>query len=243
QMIGEAKQALSVPVIPSLNGYTPGGWTQIARQMEEAGADAIELNVYYLATDAAVTGAEVERRYLELVADVRREVSVPLAVKMAPYFSSPAHMAQGLVASGADGLVLFNRFMQPDIDLDTLEMSSEVVLSRSWESRLPLRWIAILKGRVEASLAATTGAHTAEDVLKLVLVGADAVAVASVLLARGVEEVATILAGVGRWLEENEYASLEQAKGSMSLINCPDPEQLERTQYMRLLRGYSGKAI
>ncbi|MDP2640862.1 MAG: dihydroorotate dehydrogenase-like protein [Betaproteobacteria bacterium] len=192
KLIGEAKQALGVPVIPSLNGCTPGGWTDIAKQFEQAGADAIELNVYFLATDPDDTSAGVEKRYVDLVASVSSMVSIPVAVKVSPYFSAMANMAARLAAAGASGLVLFNRFVQPDILLDELEVAPHLVLSTSDELRLALRWIAILRGRVKASLAATGGAHTADDVLKLLLAGADCVMIASSLLRKGPNHVAAL---------------------------------------------------
>ena len=196
KLIGEAKQALGVPVIPSLNGCTPGGWTDIAKQFEQAGADAIELNVYFLATDPDDTSAGVEKRYVDLVASVSSMVSIPVAVKVSPYFSAMANMAARLAAAGASGLVLFNRFVQPDILLDELEVAPHLVLSTSDELRLALRWIAILRGRVKASLAATGGAHTADDVLKLLLAGADCVMIASSLLRKGPNHVAALVSGV-----------------------------------------------
>lgn len=243
RLVEDAKRRLDIPVIASLNGSSLGGWVRHGRLLEEAGADALELNIFYLASDGAVSGAEVEKHYLELVEAVRREVSLPLAVKMGPFFSSLAHFARRVVAGGADGLVLFNRFMQPDIDLEHLEVTPAVVLSRSWESRLPLRWIAILSGRIECSLAATSGAHSAADVLKLLLAGADAVALASSLLEHGPGRLAEILTEMRHWLVEQEYASIEQLKGSMSHRNCPDPGALERAHYMEALRSYSGKFI
>ncbi len=241
QLIGEAKKALSVPVIASLNGYTPGGWTRYARQFEAAGADAIELNVYFLATDPDDTSAAVEQRYLDLVASVRAETRVPVAVKVAPYFSAFAHMARQLAAKGASGLVLFNRFVQPDIMLDELEVAPHLVLSTSDELRLALRWIAILHGRVDASLAATGGAHTAEDVLKLLLAGADCVMMASSLLKEGPTHVRTVLAGIEAWMAERDYVSVQQMRGSLSQRACPDPAAFERSNYMKALKSYTSR--
>jgi len=241
QMIGEAKDALSVPVIPSLNGYTPGGWTQIARQMEQAGADAIELNIYFLATGLDDTSTEIEKRYIDLVASVRGIVSIPVAVKVSPYFSAMANMAARLAEAGASGLVLFNRFVQPDILLDELEVAPHLVLSTSDELRLALRWIAILRGRVRASLAATGGAHSPEDVLKLLLAGADCVMLASSLLRQGPDHIAALVSSVEKWLREREYDSVEQMKGSLSQQACPDPAAFERTNYMRALTSYTGE--
>ncbi|MBL8343662.1 MAG: dihydroorotate dehydrogenase-like protein [Rubrivivax sp.] len=241
KLIADAKAALDVPVIASLNGYTPGGWTGYARQFEAAGADAIELNVYFLATDPADTSESVEQRYVDLVAAVCRDVQRPVAVKVAPYFSAFAHMAQRLVDTGAAGLVLFNRFVQPDIMLDELEVAPHLVLSTSDELRLALRWIAILHGHVKASLAATGGAHTADDVLKLLLAGADCVMVASSLLHKGPGHVRTLLDGVVRWMHEREYESVRQLTGSLSQRACPDPAAFERANYMKALKSYTGR--
>jgi len=242
-LVGQAKQALAVPVIASLNGYTPGGWTRIARQFEEAGADAIELNVYFLAADIADTSAAVEARYVELVQSVAAEVRIPVAVKVAPYFSAMANMAQRLAQAGARGLVLFNRFLQPDIELEELEVAPHLVLSTSDELRLALRWIAILRGRVPASLAATGGAHTADDVLKLLLAGADCVMLASSLLKHGPGHLGSLVAGVRRWLADRDYDSVEQMKGSLSQQSCPDPDAFERANYMKALQSYTGRHV
>jgi dihydroorotate dehydrogenase (fumarate) len=239
QLIGDAKSALSVPVIASLNGHTAGGWTRFAKQFQAAGADAIELNVYFLATDPADTSAAVEQHYIDLVASVRRNTGVPVAVKVAPYFSAFANMSRRLVAGGASGLVLFNRFVQPDIMLDELEVAPHLVLSTSDELRLALRWIAILHGRIDASLAATGGAHTPEDVLKLLLAGADCVMLASSLLKKGPTHVGTLLRGIEQWMTEREYVSVEQMKGSLSQRACPDPAAFERANYMKALTSYT----
>ncbi len=241
ELIGEAKKALKVPVIASLNGYTPGGWTGIARQFQDAGADAIELNVYFLAASIDDTSADVERRYIELVESVSGQVSIPVAVKVAPYFSAMANMAARLAQAGASGLVLFNRFLQPDILLDELEVAPHLVLSTSDELRLSLRWIAILRGRVKASLAATGGAHTPEDVLKLLLAGADCVMLASSLLTKGPKHVGALVRGVQAWLSEREYTSVAQMKGSLSQQACPDPDAFERANYMKTLKSYTSE--
>ncbi len=243
KLIGEAKKALAVPVIPSLNGHTPGGWTHIAKQFEQAGADAIELNIYFLATDPEHTSTEIEKRYIDLVASVSSMVSIPVAVKVSPYFSAMANMAARLARAGASGLVLFNRFMQPDILLDELEVAPRLALSSSDELQLALRWIAILRGRVKASLAATGGAHTAEDVLKLLLAGADCVMVASSLLRNGPNHIATLVSGVEKWMTEREYDSVEQLKGSLSQQSCPDPAAFERSNYMKALTSFTGELI
>ena len=243
KLIGEAKQVLSVPVIASLNGYTPGGWTSIARQFQDAGADAIELNVYFLAASVDDSSAAVEQRYVDLVASVTQQVSIPVAVKVAPYFSAMANMAARLHRAGAAGLVLFNRFLQPDILLEELEVSPHLVLSTSDELRLALRWIAILRGRVDASLAATGGAHTADDVLKLLLAGADCVMLASSLLTKGPSHVDTLVRGVQAWMSEREYTSVAQMKGSLSQQSCPDPDAFERANYMKALQSYTSEFI
>jgi dihydroorotate dehydrogenase (fumarate) len=241
KLISDAKRALAVPVIPSLNGYTPGGWTQIAKQFEQAGADAIELNIYFVATGLEDSSADIEKRYVDLVSSVSGMVSIPVAVKVSPYFSAMANMAARLAAAGASGLVFFNRFLQPDIDLDELEVAPRLVLSTSDELRLALRWIAILRGRVSASLAATGGAHTPEDVLKLLLAGADCVMVASSLLRNGPKHVATLVSGVEKWITAREYDSVEQLKGSLSQLSCPDPAAFERGNYMKALTSYTGE--
>ncbi len=234
-----SKKELEIPVIGSLNGASEGGWIRYARLIEDAGADALELNVYYIAADPDETGEQVERRYLDLVAQVRSSVRIPLAVKIGPFFSSVANMSRRLVEAGADGLVLFNRFMQPDIDLETLEVDPTLHLSTSEELRLPLRWIGILHGRVDASLAATSGVHTAEDAVKLVLAGADVAMMASALFKNGPEHVSTIVAGIGAWLDEHEYDSLEQAKGSVAQVNVAEPAAFARSNYMQMLVNFT----
>jgi dihydroorotate dehydrogenase (fumarate) len=234
----QAKRELTIPVIASLNGTSPGGWTRYARLIEDAGADALELNIYLIAADAAVAGSEVEDRYLQLVSAVRASVSLPLAVKIGPYFSSPAHMARRLVEAGADGLVLFNRFYQPDIDLDELTIAPNLVLSSPNEMRLVLRWMAILAGRIDASLAATTGVHDAEAVVKLILAGADVAMLASTLLAHGAPHAADLLEGVRTWFSDRDYSSVSQARGSLSQMSSPDPSAFERANYMKTLTSY-----
>jgi dihydroorotate dehydrogenase (fumarate) len=234
-LLTEARQSLKIPVIASLNGVSAGGWVDYARKMEDAGASALELNVYFVAADMAETGEQVERRYLDLVAAVRRAVHLPLAVKVGPYFSSMANMARRLVEAGADGLVLFNRFYQPDIDIEELKVRANVELSTSAELRLPLRWIAILKGRIDASLAGTTGVHTAADVIKLVMAGADVAMSASALLHQGPAWLGTVRAEMTAWMEEHEYDSIEQMKGSLSQRAAEDPAAFERANYMESL--------
>ncbi len=234
-----SKRELEIPLIGSLNGSSKGGWVRYAKLIEDAGADALELNIYLIAADPDQTGEEVERRYLDLVSEVRSSVSIPLAVKIGPFFSSIGHMARRLVEAGADGLVLFNRFMQPDIDLETLSVDPTLHLSTSEELRLPLRWIAILHGRVPCSLAATTGVHTADDALKMLLAGADVTMMASALFRNGPEHVATVLAGIGSWLDEHEYDSVEQMKGSVSQSNVADPVAFARSNYMNMLVNFT----
>jgi dihydroorotate dehydrogenase (fumarate) len=229
---------LEIPVIASLNGISVGGWVSHARRIQEAGADGIELNVYFVAADPDETGDAVEQRYVELVEAVRAEITIPLAVKIGPFFSSVGHMAHRLVAAGADGLVLFNRFLQPDIDLDRLAVDPRLRLSSSAELDLPLRWIGILRGHVHASLAATTGVHTADDAVKLLLVGADVVQAASALLRHGPEHVRVLLEGIERWAEEREYASIDQLRGSMSQANVPNPVAYARANYAHLVTAF-----
>lgn len=240
ESIEAAKRELSIPVIGSLNGVTVSGWTHYARLIQDAGADALELNIYLVAANPGDTAASVEERYVSLVAAVRDTVSIPLAVKIGPYFSALPDMSRRLVAAGADGLVLFNRFVQPDIDLDTLSVVPRVRLSTSAELTLPLRWLAILRGRFEASLAATTGIHCAEDVLKVLLAGADVAMMASALLLNGPAHLTRVHDDLVRWLSEHEYESVEQMKGSLSQAACPDPAEFERAHYMKALVSYSG---
>ncbi|HEX2425847.1 MAG TPA: dihydroorotate dehydrogenase-like protein [Actinomycetota bacterium] len=235
----DTKRELDIPVIGSLNGSSAGGWVRYAKLIQEAGADALELNVYVVAADPEDTSGAIEDRYVDLVEDVRGSVSIPLAVKVGPYFTAFANMARNLVAAGANGLVLFNRFLQPDIDLETLDVDPSLHLSSSDELRLPLRWIAILKGRVDASLAATTGVHGWEDAMKLILAGADVTMMASALFQHGPRRLTEVLDGVRTWLEEREYVSLEQAKGSVSQASCPDPDAFERSNYMKAVVNYS----
>jgi dihydroorotate dehydrogenase (fumarate) len=241
ELLEKAKKSLSIPIIASLNGMSPGGWTKYARYMEEAGADALELNVYRVATDIDRTGGEIEKSYTELVTDVKGSIGIPLAVKISPYFSSLASMARRLVEAGADGLVLFNRFYQPDINLDELKVKPDVVLSSPVNLRLPLRWTAILSGRIEGSIAASSGVHTGEDVVKLILAGADVTQMASALLKYGPSHLATVLFEMESWFSERDYTSIEQGKGSLSQEHASDPEAFERTNYMRSLVSYSSR--
>lgn len=243
ELIAAAKAALSIPVIGSLNGISLGGWTRYARLMQEAGADAIELNDYQVAADPTLGAAVLEAGVLDLVRSVRAEVTVPLAVKLGPHFSAFANLATQLDDAGADGLVLFNRFVQPDIDLDTLEVRAQVHLSSSAELLVPLRWIAILRGRVTCSLAGTGGVHTAEDALKLIAAGADVTMMASALLRHGPARIADVLEGIAAWLDVKEYESLDQLRGSMSQAACPDPAAFERAGYMQALVHYTGRGV
>jgi len=237
-LIREARATLSIPVIASLNGHTKGGWVEYARSVEDAGAHALELNLYAVPADVDRSGAEVERDYLELVESIRSHTNLPLALKLSPFFSSPGHMGRRMVEAGAQGLVLFNRFMQPDIDLETLQVTPTVRLSTNDEVKLPLRWIALLRDRVNASLAATTGVHQWPDVAKLLLVGADAVMATSVFLRQGPEYARPLLDGLHTWMTQNDYESVDQLKGSMSQRHSPNPSAFERANYMAALTRY-----
>ena len=233
--VANAKAAVSVPVIASLNGSTLGGWTDFAKQMGQAGADALELNIYSIPTDMNRTSAEIEQTYLEILKAVRSEVNVPVAVKLSPFFTNFANMAKRLDKAGANALVLFNRFYQPDIDLETLEVTPNVLLSTPMAMRLPLRWIAILYDRISASLAATGGVHHATDVLKMLMAGADVAMLCSVLFRQGIGQIKTIEQDLLTWMQEHEYESVAQLKGSLSQKNCADPTAFERAQYMRAI--------
>lgn len=238
RLVARAKRELSIPVIASLNGTDVGGWVEHAALLEEAGADALELNIYEVAADPERSGADIERRALELIAAVRAAVGLPLAVKIGPFFSSVSHLAGEMASAGADGLVLFNRFYQPDLDLEHLDVLPRLVLSTSDELRLPLRWIAILYGHVAASLACTTGIHTSEDALKALLAGADVAMMTSALLRHGPAHLRKVQDGMVRWLVEREYESVAQLRGSVSRRAVPDPEAYERANYMRVLSSY-----
>ena len=238
EQVRRIKAAVRVPVIASLNGTTPAGWLHYARLIEQAGADAMELNFYHVATDPAETSAEVERRLLESVHTIRQRLTIPLAVKLSPFFSSLPHLARELDAAGARGLVLFNRFYQPDIDLDLLEAVPRLHFSTADELLLRVRWLAILSGRVRASLAATGGVHSGLDALKAVMAGAHAVQMVAALLMRGPSHLAAVRHELAEWLEQHEYDSLRQAQGSMSLLRSPAPEAFERGNYMRALQSW-----
>lgn len=236
--IRKAKAAVKIPVIASLNGSTTGGWTEYAKTIEEAGADALELNVYYIPADMKLGSADIEKNYRDIVRAVKGSVSIPVAVKLSPFFSSFANMAAQLDEVGADGLVLFNRFYQPDIDLETLEINPNILLSTPMAMRVPLRWVAILHGRIKASLAATSGIHRATDALKMLMAGADVTMLCSTLLRHGIRQIGHIEKDMIAWLEEHEYESVQQLKGSLSQKNCEDPIAFERAQYMRAISSF-----
>jgi dihydroorotate dehydrogenase (fumarate) len=237
--IRQAKERVDIPIFASLNGSSLGGWVEYARQIEQAGADAIELNIYFIPTDLDQSGAKIEQEYLDIVQAVKAKIQIPLAVKISPYFSNTANMAKRLAEAGADGLVLFNRFYQPDIDLESLDVYPHLLLSSSHSSRLPLRWIAILYDRIPADLAATSGVHHASDVIKMVMVGAKTTQIVSALLRHGINYLQTLETGLRHWLEDNEYASLRQMQGSLSQHHCPDPSAYERAQYLKALQTYA----
>jgi dihydroorotate dehydrogenase (fumarate) len=235
--VRNVKEAVSIPVIASINGTEPETWVQYSKLIQEAGADALELNVYFLATNPAETGVIIETRILELTRLVKQAVTIPVAVKLSPFFSSLAHFAQELDHAGANGLVLFNRFYQPDIDVEALEVAPTLHLSDSMELPLRLRWLAILSGRVRASLAVSGGVHTVGDVIKSVMAGAHAVQIVSALIARGPRHIRTLVDELTEWMEKHEYTSLEQMRASMSLERCPDPGAFERANYMKVLQS------
>jgi dihydroorotate dehydrogenase (fumarate) len=238
ELLAKAKKSLGVPVIGSLNGISAGGWIGYAQKMEQAGADAVELNIYYIPTDPALTSQEVEDRYVNVLHAVKRAVKIPVAVKLSPYFSSLAHVASRLDKAGANGLVLFNRFYQPDFNLDALEVTPDVTLSTSEALRLPLTWIAILHGVVKTSLAGTSGVHSASDVVKMVMAGADVTMMCSALLQHGPKHVTSVLEDLNKWMVEHEYLSIEQMKGSMSQASVADPAAFERANYMKALNRF-----
>lgn len=238
KLISDAKKSVNIPIIPSLNGTTPGGWTSFAKQFQEAGADAIELNIYYIPTSFEETAEHVEQTYLDILNQVKKVVSIPVSIKLAPYFSNFAHLASKLDKNGADALVLFNRFLQPDIDLENLEVNPDIRLSHSSTNRLALRWIAILKNRIKADLAATGGIHTGEDVLKSLMAGANATMLVSCLLKNGIDHIKQVEKEIVDWMTEHEYESVKQMIGSMSQKNIPDSSAYERAQYMKAIRDY-----
>ncbi len=236
--ISAAKQAVRMPVIASLNGSSAGGWTEYAKLIQEAGADALELNIYYIPTDPKLGSSAVEDTYIDILKAVKSVVKIPVAVKLSPFFSSFANMAQRLDSAGANGLVLFNRFYQPDINLETLEINPNILLSTPMAMRVPLRWVAILHGRIKASIAATSGVHRASDALKMLMAGADVTMLCSALIRHGIKQIADIEKDMVDWLEEHEYESVDQLKGSLSQKHCEDPSAFERAQYMRAISSY-----
>ena len=236
--VRKIKQAVSIPVIGSLNGISSGGWIEYAQKIEQAGADALELNIYYLPTDLELSGAELENDYVQLVKDVRAKVKLPIAVKLSPYFTALPNMAKRIVGAGANALVLFNRFYQPDFDLEALEVIPNLVLSTSHELRLPLRWIAILYGRIQADFALTSGVHSAQDVLKAMMAGANVAMMTSTLLESGVGRITHILTELQEWMVEHEYDSIEQMRGSMSQRAVADPAAFERANYLKALNSF-----
>jgi dihydroorotate dehydrogenase (fumarate) len=236
--IAKAKAAVQIPIIASLNGSTLGGWTAYAKQIQQAGADALELNIYSIPTEDDVAGGDVEKTYVDILKAVKQEVTIPVAVKLSPFFTNFANVAKRLADAGADGLVLFNRFYQPDIDLENLEVKPNILLSTPMAMRLPLRWVAILYGRVSSSLAATSGIHRASDALKMLMAGADVTMLCSALLRHGAAHIGTIERDMTAWMEQHEYESVKQLKGSLSQKNCEDPSSFERAQYMRAISTY-----
>ncbi len=236
--IRKAKESVRIPIIASLNGAALGGWVDCARMIQQAGADAIELNIYFIPTELDRTSAEVEQTYIDIVKAVKSVVSVPVATKLSPFFSNIANIAKRLDQAGANGLVLFNRFYQPDINLEDLEIRTNIHLSTPQSMRLPLRWIAILYGRIKADLAATGGIHTAADVIKMLMVGADVTMLCSILLRKGIGAIRQIETDMCNWLSEHDYQSVRQLQGSMSQEHCPDPAAFERAHYMRAILSY-----
>jgi dihydroorotate dehydrogenase (fumarate) len=241
--VRRAKEALEIPVIASLNGVSSGGWIDWAKKIEQAGADGLELNIYFIPTDPSVSGVQVEGMYADLVGDVRRSIEIPVAVKIGPYFSAMVHMAQRLARAGADALVLFNRFYQPDFDLETLAVTPNLVLSDPGELRLRLRWVAILYSHVNADLAITGGVHSHLDVLKSMMAGANVAMMASALLQRGIGHLTAVLGDLTRWMEEKEYASIRQMQGSLSQQAVAEPAAFERANYMHVLSSYAEPSI
>lgn len=237
-LIRKAKEAVQMPIIASLNGASIGGWTKFARKIQDAGADALELNVYYIPTAAYLSGDQVEQTYLEILKSVKQTVSIPVAIKLSPYFSNMGNMARQLDAAGANALVLFNRFYQPDIDLETLSVQPKVILSTPHDMRLPLTWIGILYKRIKADLAATSGIHSGEDAVKMILAGANVTMMTSALLKNGIDHLRVVENELRAWMEQRKYDSVTQMRGSVSQIHAEDPAAFERAQYMRALTTY-----
>ena len=236
--IADTKRAVRIPVIASLNGSTAGGWTKYAEGIQQAGADAIELNIYHIPTDMEVGSAQIEQTYLDIVKAVKSTVTIPVAVKLSPFFTNFANMAKRLDETGADGLVLFNRFYQPDIDLEALDVRPNILLSTPMAMRVPLRWIALLYGRLRPSLAATSGIHRATDALKMLMAGADVAMLCSTLIRHGARQIGVVERDLIAWMEEHEYESVTQLKGSLSQKNCADPSAFERAQYMKAISQF-----
>ncbi|ARV57949.1 dihydroorotate dehydrogenase [Nostocales cyanobacterium HT-58-2] len=236
--ICKIKRSVKIPIFASLNGSSLGGWTSYARQIQQAGADALELNIYYVPTDIDLTAQQIEQTYIDILKAVKAVVTIPVAVKLSPYFTNMGNMAKQLDEAGANALVLFNRFYQPDINLKTLEVEPNVLLSTDQSMRLPLRWIAILYGRINTSLAATSGIHKGEDVVKMLMAGANITMLCSVLLQHGINRIQIIEQQLRQWMKEHEYESVQLMQGSMSQQYCPNPSEFERAQYMRAIQTY-----
>ena len=241
--IRKAKEAVDIPIIGSLNGTTKGGWLKYAKEMEEAGADALELNIYFMATDPDVSASSIDDKYVDIVQEVKHHIDIPVSVKLAPFFSSMAEIAKRLDMGGVDGLVLFNRFYQPDINLEKLEVEPNVLLSTPMDLRLPLRWIGILHGKIKADLAASSGIHTAEDAIKMLMAGASVTMMTSALLKNGISWVEKVLVDMENWLEEHEYESVQQMQGSMSHRSVKNPADFERANYIKSLQSYEMPGI
>lgn len=241
--IRRAKNMVTIPIIASLNGSSSGGWIDYARQIEQAGADALELNIYSIPTDLNETGAEIEQRYIEVVRAVRSAVTIPIAIKLSPYFTNLANMAKKISLEGANGLVLFNRFYQPDIDIEALEVHPNVILSSPQDMRLPMRWIAILYGRINVDFAATSGINHGTDVVRMMMVGAKVTMIVSSLLRHGIEHLRDIDRELRQWMEANEYGAIRQMQGTMSQVNCPNPTEFERAQYMKAVQTYQPQPV
>jgi dihydroorotate dehydrogenase (fumarate) len=238
ELIRKAKAAVQIPVIASLNGSSIGGWTTFARKMQDAGADALELNVYYIPTNMNLTGQQVEQTYLDILKAVKETVTIPVAIKLSPYFSNMANMAKRLDEAGANALVLFNRFYQPDIDLETMEVIPNVILSTPQAMRLPLTWVGILYKQIKADMAATSGIHSGEDAIKMILAGANVTMMTSALLKHGIDHLRVVEQQLREWMERHEYQSVSQMRGSVSQLHAEDPAAFERVQYMRALTTY-----
>ncbi|EAW35896.1 dihydroorotate dehydrogenase-like protein [Lyngbya sp. PCC 8106] len=236
--IRQAKQAVQIPIIASLNGFSSGGWVEYAKLMQDAGADAIELNIYYVPTDFNMSGAQVEQNYIDTLREVKAEVNIPVTVKLSPFFSNMANMAKQLDEAGADGLVLFNRFLQPDINPEELEVEPGSILSNAQALRLPMRWIAILSGRINADLASTSGIQRGRDAIKMLMAGAKVTHVCSALLRHGIPYLQTMETEIKTWMEEKEYESVKQMQGSMSQLHCENQSAYERAQYMKAITSY-----